>query len=106
MKWRRRSHRCSACKDQVLVRGSWRKLNKQIIECRSQLSNVCPSVLLRSIHAKIQALNSTLFHHLEQPKKHKLQNLTNPRKKKDSTSRKPKPSHRSHNSRKPTTFKR
>ena len=43
-------------------------------------SNVCPSVLLRSIHAKIQALNSKLFHHLEQTKKHKLENLTNPRK--------------------------
>ena len=56
------------------------KLNKQVIECRSQLSNVCPSVLLWSIHAKIQALNSKLFHHLEQTKKHKLENLTNPRK--------------------------
>ena len=52
--------------------------NKQIIEFRSQLSNVCPFVLLRSIHAKIQALNSKLFHHLEQTKKHKLENLTNP----------------------------
>ena len=56
------------------------ELNKQIIECRSQLSNVCPSVLLRSIHTKIQFLNSKLFHHLEQTKKHKLENLTNPRK--------------------------
>ena len=53
------------------------ELNKQIIECRSQLSNVCPSVLLRSIHAKIQALNCKLFHHLEQTKKNKLENLTN-----------------------------
>ena len=56
------------------------ELNKQIIECRSQLSNVCPSVLLRSIHTKIQFLNSKVFHHLEQTKKHKLENLTNPRK--------------------------
>ena len=56
------------------------ELNKLIVECRSQLSNVCPSVLLRSIHAKIQVLNSKLFHHLEQTKKHKLENLTNPRK--------------------------
>ena len=55
------------------------ELNKQIIECRSQLSNVCPSVLLRSIHTKIQALNSKLFHHLEQTKRHKFENLTNPR---------------------------
>ena len=45
------------------------KLNKQIIEYRSQLSNICPSVLLQSIHTKIQALNSKLFHHLEQTKK-------------------------------------
>ena len=56
------------------------ELNKQIIEWRSQLSNVCTSVLLRSIHTKIQFLNSKLFHHLEQTKKHKLENLTNPRK--------------------------
>ena len=56
------------------------ELNKKIIECRSQLSNVCPSVLLRSIHTKIQFPNSKLFHHLEQTKKHKLENLTNPRK--------------------------
>ena len=56
------------------------ELNKQIIECRCQLSNVCPSVLLRSIRAKIQALNSKIFHHLEQAKKHELENLTNPRK--------------------------
>ena len=56
------------------------ELNKQIIECRSQLSNVCPSVLLRSIHTKIQFLNSKVFHHLEQTKKHTLENLTNPRK--------------------------
>ena len=55
-------------------------LKTQIIECRSQLSNVCPSVLLRSIHTKIQALNSKLFHLLELTKKHKLENLTNPRK--------------------------
>ena len=55
------------------------ELNKQMIECRSQLSNICPVVLPRSIHAKIQALNSKLFHHLEQTKKHKLENLTNPR---------------------------
>ena len=54
------------------------KLNKQIIEYRSQLSNICPSVLLQSIHTKIQALNSKLFHHLEQTKKCKLENLTNP----------------------------
>ena len=56
------------------------ELNKQIIECRYQLSNVCPFVLRRSIHAKIQALNYKFFHHLEQTKKLKLENLTNPRK--------------------------
>ena len=61
------------------IRATCSKRN-ELIECRSQLSNICPSVLLRSIHAKIQALNSKLFHHLEQTKKHKLENLTNPRK--------------------------
>ena len=51
------------------------KLNKQIIECRSQLSNVWPSDLLRSFYTKIQALNSKLFHHLDQTEK-KKENLT------------------------------
>ena len=51
------------------------KLNKQIIECRSQLSNVWPSDLLRSLYTKIQALNSKLFHHLDQTEK-KKKNLT------------------------------
>ena len=58
------------------------ELNKQIIECRSQLSNVCPFVLRRSIHAKIQALNYKFFHHLEQTKKLKLENLKKTRKNK------------------------
>ena len=44
------------------------ELNKQIMECPSQLSNVCPSVLLQSIHTKVQALSSKLFHHLEKTK--------------------------------------
>ena len=50
------------------------ELNKQIIECRSQLSNVWPSDLLRSLYTNIQALNSKLFHHLDQFEKKK--NLT------------------------------
>ena len=54
------------------------ELNNQIIECRSQLSIVCPSVLLRSICTKIQALNSKLFNHLKQTKNNKLEKLTNP----------------------------
>ena len=56
------------------------ELNKQIIEFRSQLSNVCPPVLLRSLHTKFQPLNSKRFPHLEQNKKHKLENLTKLRK--------------------------
>ena len=35
---------------------------------------------LSTLNSFIQALNSKLFHHLEQTKKHKLENLTNPRK--------------------------
>ena len=62
------------------------ELKTQRLNSTSKLSNValnfqmCPSVLLRSIHTKIKFLNSKLFHHLEQTKKHKLQNLTNLRK--------------------------
>ena len=37
------------------------ELNKQVIECRSQLSNVWSSDLLRSLYTKIQALNSKSF---------------------------------------------
>ena len=81
-------------------------LNKQIIECRSQLSNVCP-VLLRSIHAKIQALNSKLsLSSFTTNKKAQIREPIESSKKQDSKSRKPKPSHRSHITRKPTTFKR
>ena len=54
------------------------ELNKQIIECRSQLSVVCPSVLIRSTCIKIQALNYKLCKHLEKTKNNKLEKLTNP----------------------------
>ena len=81
------------------------ELNKEIIECRSQHSNICPSVLLRSIRIKIQALNSKLFNQLEQTKKHKLENLTNPRKNRAAPLEKDQ-DYCSHNSRKPTTFGR
>ena len=54
------------------------ELNRQIMECRSPLPNVCRTVFLRSIRTKIPALNSKLFHHIQQTKKHRLENLTNP----------------------------
>ena len=43
-------------------------LDKQILQCRSELSKICPVVLLNSIRAKIQQLNATLFNHLHQIK--------------------------------------
>ena len=36
-------------------------LDKQILQCRNELSKICPSVLVHSIRAKIQELNSKLF---------------------------------------------
>ena len=39
-------------------------LDKQILQCRSALSKICPVVLLQSIRAKIRELNSGLFDHL------------------------------------------
>ena len=41
-------------------------LDKQILQCRSELSKICPVVLVNSIRAKIQELNATLFNHLNQ----------------------------------------
>ena len=67
------------------------KLSKQIIECRSQLSVVRPSVLPRSICTKIQALNCKLFNHLEQTKNNNLEKPHWSSKKQGSTSRKQKP---------------
>ena len=43
-------------------------LDKQILQCRSELSKICPVVLVNSIRAKIQELNATLFNHLNQIK--------------------------------------
>ena len=37
------------------------ELNKQIIECRSQLSNVCPSVLLFTPKSKLSTPNSFII---------------------------------------------
>ena len=40
------------------------ELNEQILHCRSELSKICPAVLVQSIYAKIQDANSKLFNHL------------------------------------------
>ena len=42
------------------------ELNEQILHCRSELSKICPAVLVQSIYAKIQDANSKLFNHLQQ----------------------------------------
>ena len=53
-------------------------LDKQIFQCRNELSKICPSVLVHSIRAKVQELNSKLFSDLCQIKTQKLQQLIGP----------------------------
>jgi len=53
-------------------------VDKQILQCRNELSKICPSVLVNSIRAKIQVLNFKLFNHLCQIKTQKLQQLIGP----------------------------
>ena len=53
-------------------------LDKQILQCRSELSKICPAILAQSIRTKIQEVNSKLFNHLHQIKAHKLEQLTGP----------------------------
>ena len=53
-------------------------LDKQILHCRSELSKICPAILVQSIRAKIRQLNSGLFDHLHQTKTLKLQQLIGP----------------------------
>ena len=43
-------------------------LDKQILQCRSKLSKICPVALLQAIRVKIRELNSGLFDHLHQTK--------------------------------------
>ena len=52
------------------------ELNEQILHCRSELSKICPAVLVQSIYAKIQDANSKLFNHLQQMKAQKVTNLS------------------------------
>ena len=54
-------------------------LDKQILQCHSELSKICPVVLLNSILTKIQELNATLFNHLHQIKTLKLEHLIGPK---------------------------
>ena len=53
-------------------------LDKQILHCRSELSKICPAILVQSVRAKIRQLNSGLFDHLHQTKTLKLQQLIGP----------------------------
>jgi len=48
-------------------------LDTQILRYRSELSKVCPAILVQSIRAKIQEVNSKLFNPLHQIKDQKLQ---------------------------------
>ena len=51
------------------------ELNKQILHCRSELSKICPAVLVQSIHVKMQDVNSNPFNHLHQIKAQKLDQI-------------------------------
>ena len=53
-------------------------LNKQILQCRSELSKNCPAILVHSTRTKIQEVNSKLFNHLHQIKAQKFEQLTGP----------------------------
>ena len=53
-------------------------LDKQILHYRSELSKACPAILVQSIRANIQEVNSKLFNHLHQIKDQKLQQLIGP----------------------------
>ena len=53
-------------------------LNKQILQCRSELSKICPAILVQSIRTKIQEVNSKLFIDLHQIKAQKFEKLTGP----------------------------
>ena len=50
-------------------------LNKQILLYRSELSKICPAILVQSIRAKIQEINSERFNHLHQISARKLKQL-------------------------------
>ena len=60
-------------------------LDRQILQCRSELSKICPAILVQSIRTKIQEVNSKLFNHLHQIKAHKLEQLTGPSNTRDSS---------------------
>ena len=61
------------------------KLTEHILHCRSELSKICPAVLVQSIRAKIQDANSKLFKHLHQIKAQKLDQLIGPQVTNDSS---------------------
>ena len=48
-------------------------LNKQVVQCCSELSKICPAILVHSIRTKIQEVNSKLFNHLLQIKAQKFE---------------------------------
>ena len=65
----------------ITIRSTCQKRNdfdKQILNCRSELSKTCPTILVKSIRTKIHELISKLFQHLQQIKTHKLEQLIRP----------------------------
>ena len=60
-------------------------LDKQILQFRSELSKICPAILVQSIRTKIREVISKLFNHLHRFKAHKLEQLTGPSNTRDSS---------------------
>ena len=54
-------------------------VDQQIMQCRSKLSKICPTILGQAICSKIQELNSKLLNYLHVIKTQKLQNLLGPK---------------------------
>ena len=61
------------------------ELHEKILHCRSELSKICPVVLVKSICAKIQDACSKIFNHLHQIKTQKLDQLIGPQNDSDSS---------------------
>ena len=61
------------------------ELHEKILHCRSELSKICPVVLVKSIRAKIQDACSKMFNHLHQIKTQKLDQLIGPQNNSDSS---------------------
>ena len=61
------------------------ELHEKILHFRSELSKICPFVLVKSIRAKIQDACTKIFYHLHKIKAQKLDQLIGPQNNSDSS---------------------